>query len=92
MLSKTQIKEEAFSDIELLNSVAKFKDKFYHCSWAKYNEANIEKIKLIPSKETINILKDDFNKMEDMIFGEIPTFDEIIEGLVQVEKEVRSLK
>lgn len=92
MLSKSPIKQEALDDIELLESVIKFKDKFYHSTWAKYDEAHPKTIKLLPPDEIIGVLKEDYNKMQAMIFGEKPSFDEIIEGLRQLENDLKKLK
>jgi predicted nucleotidyltransferase component of viral defense system len=88
MLSQTSIKEEAFKDQELLKKVIRFKEKFYRSSWAKYEEATQKKIKLVPPKEIILSLKKDYVKMQEMIYGERISFDEIIAGLKQLEEEI----
>src|SRR5450756_1784294 len=52
MLSQTPTMDEALADVELLNTVASFNQKFYHSSWAQYDEATLEKITLVPMAET----------------------------------------
>lgn len=91
MLAQTDVKQEAFEDLDLLSEVAKFKDKFYHCGWARYDEATPEKMKLVPPEQNISILRKDYDLMQLMIFGKPVPFDEIIEGLEFLESELRKL-
>lgn len=88
-MAKSSVKNEALADRELLHSVADFKNKFYHCNWAKYDEAKKGMLTLVP--KTLNIitkLKNDYSHMQNMLFGEKPTFDEILELLQQLENEI----
>ena len=34
-MANSPVKAEAFADLDLLDKVVRFKDKFYRCSWAK---------------------------------------------------------
>lgn len=70
MLYKSHVKDEAFADFELLKKVAIFKQKFYRSNRAKYDEANKDGLQLVPSKESIIDLQNDYNSMQSMIFGE----------------------
>lgn len=90
-LSRLAIRESALSNISLLQEVAAFKMRFYRCPWAKYEEAKAGTLKLIPPDHHINELKRDYQAMEAMLFGEIPSFDEIMEGLSALEREVNGL-
>ena len=90
MLCNTPIKHEALEDIELLRKVAAFKDKFFHCAWAKYEEAVPETLRLVPPDSVVKKLEEDFQNMKPMIFGAIPTFDEILATLREFEKEMRT--
>jgi len=90
ILCNTPIKHEALEDIELLRKVAAFKDKFFHCAWAKYEEAVPETLRLVPPDSVVKKLEEDFQNMKPMIFGAIPTFDEILATLREFEKEMRT--
>ncbi len=56
-MKNSSAKEDAFANLKLLEKVAAFKDKFYHCPWAKYEEAKLGSIKLMPPKYNINKLE-----------------------------------
>jgi len=91
MLSQTPIKEEALEDLELLRTVVRFNEKFYRSSWARYEDATPEKIRLVPSDETIARLADDYGNMQEMLFGLKPSFDVIMQGLRTLESGIHQL-
>ena len=87
----SSVKAEAFADLDLLDKVVRFKDKFYRYSWAKYDEAKPGTMKLIPSEKNIKVLKDDYEHMKNMIYGEKPDFDVILNAVKQLENEINAL-
>ena len=91
-MSKSKVKDKAFHRKELLKQDIKFKLKFYYVKNASYETANIGTIKLVPDDDAIKDLKADYKHMEDMIYGEKPTFDEIILSIKRLEKEINELK
>ena len=91
MMSKTKIKEEAFQDIQLLEKVVKFKMKFFSDNTAKYEEATSNSIKLLPQEIQLPRLREDYKNMEKMMFGEFPSFDEIIDGIERLEREIHQI-
>ena len=91
MMAKSDIKTKALSDIGLLKSVVAFKQKFYTCNWAKYEEAVPGTMKLVPPEYRYEELKDDYKAMQNMIFGTIISFDEILAVLKELETEINSL-
>ena len=90
-LANSKYKQSAFAQKELLETVASFKQKFYPCSYAKYDKARIDTLKLVPPKHLISALKKDYSAMQEMIFGEKPSFDAILDGLATLEKEINEL-
>ena len=70
MLSQTPTMDEALADVELLNTVASFNQKFYHSSWAQYDEATLEKITLVPMAETRARLAEDIPQNAGRAFWE----------------------
>lgn len=85
------VKNDAFADIQLLDKVVQFKEKFYRCSWAKYEDAKVGTMKLMPPKSNLQALKDDYEHMQNMIFGDKPDFDVILKGIEQLEKEINEI-
>jgi len=88
MLSRSDIKNSALKDIELLKNVVEFKKKFYPRGWARYDLAVPGTMKLIPPDNVLKFLRTDYREMRNMIFGEYPSFENIIQGLTMLEKEI----
>lgn len=91
-LGNSNIKEQAFNQLELLKEVVEFKRCFYPCNWAKYDEACVGTIHLLPAEHSQEILAEDYKQMKNMIFGEYPSWDTIIIFLKELEKEINLLK
>ncbi|MHC5848026.1 nucleotidyl transferase AbiEii/AbiGii toxin family protein, partial [Streptococcus pyogenes] len=68
--------------------VTEFKMKFYPRKWARYEDALVGKLKLVPKEYRFSEIEKDYKAMEEMIYGEYPKFDEIIKVLKELEKEI----
>ena len=77
-------------DNDLLEQVVRFKDKFYRCPWARYDLAKRGTMKLLPLEYNIAKLRSDYEHMQNMLFGERPSFDEIIQGIADLEEEINN--
>ena len=90
-MSRTSVKKEAFSRKELLDQDVKFKLKFYYAKNASYETAQIGTVRLVPSQAAIKDLSIDYDHMKDMIYGDKPSFDEIMESIAALETEINGL-
>ncbi len=90
-LSRLPVRESAIKRLDLLKAVVIFKDKFYHSAWSKYETAEPGSLRLSPSGYHAAELARDYESMKPMLFGTIPSFDEILSGLASLEKEINSL-
>ena len=90
-MNKSNIKERAYADLELLDRVVTFKSKFYPTNAARYDLAIPGSIKLMPPEDCISILVEDYEHMKNMIFGEKPSFEEILDILRKMESEINEL-
>lgn len=72
------IKENSLSKIKLLDDVVKFKIRFYPRGWAKYELAKPGTLKLLPPDYRYKALEKDYNAMKEMIYGQSPDFDQIL--------------
>ncbi len=88
MLARSEIKDQALSDLELLKDVVEFKTKFYPANWAHYDTAHPGSLKLIPPARIKESLLRDYREMQDMIFGEEIPFSEIMSILGSLEAEI----
>ena len=91
-MANSPVKDTAFANIELLEKVVLFKEKFYRCPWARYEDAKIGTMKLMPPERSLQVLKDDYEHMQNMIFGEKIPFDTILDGIEKLEKEMNERK
>jgi len=87
-LDKTIVKERAYCDLELLERVVQFKDRFYPAGSAHYELAKPGTMRLMPPAECINTLNEDYKHMRNMVFGEIPTFENLILSIRRLEMEI----
>lgn len=87
-MMKSSVKDSALADKNLLERVVKFKDKFYRCPWARYDLANRGTMKLLPPDYNKPKLRADYEHMQNMLFGEKPIFDEIMNAMAKLEDEI----
>ena len=90
-MSQSPIKDYSLLSLNLLSKVVAFKMKFYPRAWAKYSEAKPGSLKLLPPNYRFSSLEKDYSAMKDMLFGNIPSFNDIIDTLTQLEIEINSL-
>lgn len=85
------VKEQAFARKELLEKDVIFKQKFYYAKSAHYETATLKEISLIPADHIMDAVKQDYAAMKNMIYGDYPGFETIIEQLKELEMEVHNL-
>ena len=91
-MSQTQVKDNALADNDLLTRVVDFKDKFYRCPWARYDLAKRGTMRLMPPDYNLDKLRDDYEHMQNMLFGEKPSFEEIMDGIANIDEEINMIK
>jgi hypothetical protein len=82
-LIRKGVDRTAMAKPELLTRVAEHKHLFFKSSWAKYGEATRGSLRIAPPELRLKALRDDYAKMQQMFFGEPPSFDDIVRGLTQ---------
>jgi hypothetical protein len=82
--------KKALGQTDLLLAVAKHKKVFFAAAWARYDEAKPGSLRLVPPESRLAELEDDYRKMREMIFGEVPAFDHIMEVLREIETIINS--
>ena len=88
MMANSKVKETALSNLQILDDVVDFKKRFYPRGWANYDLAKPGTMKLIPEDYILDNLRKDYISMANMIFGDLPPFDEIISVIRKLEKEI----
>lgn len=92
VIAHSEYKDSAFSQIDLLKKVAKFKMKFYPRKWAEYENAKIGTLKLVPPEYRLKALREDYENMEGMFYSDFPDFDKLMKYICELEKEINLLK
>ena len=90
-MAKSPVKEKAFARLDLLQKVVDFKMKFYPRAWARYPEAVPATLKLLPPSYRLGALQEDYSAMRNMLYGEIPSFETMMEAVGELEKEIHAL-
>ena len=88
-LYQGDIGKAALQNTELLKAVSRHNGVYFARAWAKFDEAVPGSLSLVPPASRIAELARDYQKMrEDMIFGNAPTWDEVLDVLREVERQV----
>lgn len=87
-MMQTSVKDNALADSDLLTRVVEFKDKFYRCPWARYDLAKRGSMRLMPPDYNLDKLREDYEHMQNMLFGVKPSFEEIMSGIAKLEEEI----
>lgn len=90
-LLTTGLSQQALDQVSLLKDVVTFKQRFYPSGWANYEHATLAGLLLQPSGDHIAALRADYQQMQEMLFGEKPSFEDIIEALIDLEDQLRTL-
>ena len=87
-LANGRVLDRTIRDADLCQSVVEFKQRFYPCTWARYDDAKPGSFRLIPERARIRTLERDYCEMRLMIFGAIPSFDDILKTLGELETRI----
>lgn len=90
-IANSSYKEKAFKNLDLLDDVVKFKQKFYPRSWARYENAKPGSIMLVPPRYNLGVLRNDYESMKSMLYGDYPTFDELMDFIGLLENEINQI-
>ena len=83
--------EVAKKDLALLADIVDFTAKFYPRSWAHFGLCKPGTMLLRPSDHALRVMKSDYAAMRQMIYGEYPSFDVLMDFLSTLEREINTL-
>lgn len=90
-MDKSPVKATAYGDLALLERMVRFKERFYPAGSAHYELAKPGTMRLLPPVECLALLREDYEHMTNMIFGETLEFEEIMECMERPEREINKL-
>jgi predicted nucleotidyltransferase component of viral defense system len=90
-LGHSGVKDNALMDLELLDKVVAFKQKFYRTPWAHLEDCKPGTVKLVVPEYRLAGLNADYTAMQDMLTAEAPTFNEIMDYMQELQNELNNL-
>ena len=90
-MTQSPVKQIAFADLDLLKKVVMFKEKFYRCPWAHYDQAVTGTLRLLPKECHKKSIEDDYQRMKNMFYETAPSFQTLMETLKVLEDEINQL-
>jgi len=80
----------ALKRLDLLSDVVAFKKQFYRSAWANFDAAKPGTLRLIPPAASRKSLMEDYHAMRAMLFGSVPTFEAIENGIAELETHINT--
>ena len=91
-LSKTNIVNNALTDTQLYETIVNHRHQFTRVSQVDYNLHQPQSINPIPPEEIIKRWEADYQTMlTEMIYGDAPTFKQIIEQLINLKSKINAV-
>lgn len=87
-MAESPVQQTALADVELLASVVEFKERFYPRGWARYDLARPGSFRLVPEGHVLVAVRADYRSMANMIFGDVPEFDDLMTILKKLQDEI----
>jgi hypothetical protein len=92
-LIKAGIAGKAVSDADLFLRVLRNREAMFGYSWMDYGSLRLESLGLVPPEETLPSWRSDYEVLAgEMIYGDPPTFREILDNVNQFQNNLRSRK
>lgn len=92
MNSKEQIADRAIHNEALYRAVLEHRRKFIGLKGFNYDELYSNTLCIIPNKDIAKLWEDDYKFMcEHMIYGQAPSFEELIDKLHTLNEQIRQL-
>jgi hypothetical protein len=87
-LYQHELGKAAIKNTDLLLKVARHKEVFFPAAWARYADAKPGTLRIVPPDARLTELEQDYRKMQEMIFGEAPAFERLLEVLREIENAI----
>ncbi|MEI6309140.1 MAG: nucleotidyl transferase AbiEii/AbiGii toxin family protein, partial [bacterium] len=86
--SQQEIGRQALDRSDLLERVVAHKRLFFASAWAHYETAVPGSFHLVPPEKRSSSLRTDYSRMQEMIFGDAPPWEQIVQGLQELEEQI----
>lgn len=92
MMALHGVAERAIENIALLESVARFKSRFYPNAQSRYDLATPGTLRLTPPPTKQEVLRKDYRDMQAMFFRTPPSWEAITQELARIEEKINQLE
>lgn len=89
-MALSPVRDSALRRLDLLEDVVAFKQRFYRSPWAMYEAAKPGSFRLLPPEYNRKSLVEDYARMRTMLFGLVPDFADIEQGLAELEQGINA--
>ena len=90
MLERGGIATLALEQPDLLAAVVRHKNAFFGSGWSDYDQAVPGTFQLVPRGEFEAAIRQDYEKMSPMFFDEVPSFDDLLATLEELEARINA--
>ena len=90
-LSQSGIADSAMADTALLHDVVNFKMTFWRSNVVRYDLCVPGTMRLVPPSGSLGKIREDYESMRRMIYGGVPSFEEVMDGIAALEERINSL-
>lgn len=87
-MAASSVRHEALDAPALLADVVAYKTKFFRHSWSRYQEATFGSFRLVPAGHVLKAVEKDYGDMRGMLFGNVPSLEELLQVLRDLENEI----
>ncbi|MEO1168757.1 MAG: nucleotidyl transferase AbiEii/AbiGii toxin family protein [Pseudomonadota bacterium] len=84
MMADDPLAERALGNSELRADVIRHSRLAFPSGWAKFDEAEAGNFQIVPDDELRDALRADYTRMADMVLGDAPEFDWVMEKIVEI--------
>jgi len=92
MMADDPLAERALGNPELRTDVVRHSRLAFPSSWAKFDEAKAGALQIVSEKDLCDALRGDYARMADMILGDAPEFDWVMEKISAISRRIEVLK
>lgn len=82
---------EAVKDDDLWESIRHHREIYTSVRDVDYSPDVRRRLRLIPGEDILNIWRDDYDAMSELIYGNRPSFEELLEGLSELQRRFREV-
>lgn len=92
-LMKTDFAKIALTDTELFNTIVEHRKQINFLNYVDYSKHEHSKLNIVPPESILADWEKDYNQMkENMIYGEAPTFKELMEEITKINAAINETK